>query len=43
MQISPFDFGIIVLYLAAITLFGARFRRGQQTLRDYFLGNRTAP
>ena len=43
MRISPFDCAIIVLYLVGITLFGARFRRGQQTLRDYFLGNRTAP
>ena len=43
MQISPFDFAIIVIYLAGITLFGAHFRRGQQTLRDYFLGGRTAP
>src|SRR6202041_1700133 len=43
MQISPIDFGILVLYLAGITLFGARFRREQQNLRDYFLGGRTAP
>jgi SSS family solute:Na+ symporter len=43
MQISLIDFGILVLYLAGITLFGARFRRGQQNLRDYFLGGRTAP
>jgi solute:Na+ symporter, SSS family len=43
MQISALDFGILVLYLAGITLFGARFRRGQQNLRDYFLGGRTAP
>ena len=43
MRISPFDFAIIFLYLAGITLFGARFRRGQQNLRDYFLGGRTAP
>jgi len=43
MQISPFDFAILVLYLAGITLFGARFRRGQKTLRDYFLAGRTAP
>ncbi|HXQ25805.1 MAG TPA: sodium:solute symporter [Candidatus Acidoferrales bacterium] len=43
MRISPFDFAIILLYLAGITLFGAHFRRGQRTLRDYFLGNRTAP
>jgi SSS family transporter len=38
-----FDLGVIVLYLVAITLFGARFRRGQRNLRDYFLGGRTAP
>jgi SSS family solute:Na+ symporter len=43
MQIKPFDFAIIILYLAGITAFGARFRRGQPTLRDYFLGSRTAP
>lgn len=43
MRISPFDFAIILIYLAGITLFGAHFRRGQQTLRDYFLGGRTAP
>jgi solute:Na+ symporter, SSS family len=43
MRISPIDFAIILVYLAAITLFGAHFRRGQQSLRDYFLGGRTAP
>jgi solute:Na+ symporter, SSS family len=43
MQISPVDCAILVLYLVAITLFGARFRRGQQNLRDYFLGSRNAP
>ena len=43
MQISPIDFAIILVYLAGITLFGAHFRRGQQNLRDYFLGGRTAP
>jgi SSS family solute:Na+ symporter len=37
------DLGIIVVYLAAITWFGARFRRSQRTLKDYFLGGRTAP
>jgi len=42
-QISPIDCAILVLYLAGITLFGACFRRGQQNLRDYFLGGRTAP
>jgi SSS family transporter len=43
MRISPFDVTIIAVYLAGVTLFGARFRRGQRTLRDYFLGGRTAP
>src|SRR5947199_424754 len=37
------DLAIVALYLIGITLFGARFRRGQKTLRDYFLGGRTAP
>ncbi len=34
------DLGIIVVYLIAITAFGARFRRSQKTLKDYFLGGR---
>jgi SSS family solute:Na+ symporter len=38
-----FDLAIILVYLIAITLFGARFRGGQKNLRDYFLGGRTAP
>src|SRR5215471_9944116 len=38
-----FDLGVILVYLIGITLFGARFRRGQRNLRDYFLGGRTAP
>ena len=37
------DLAVIAVYLVAITWFGARFRRGQKTLRDYFLGGRTAP
>ncbi|MGD0402671.1 MAG: sodium:solute symporter [Candidatus Acidiferrales bacterium] len=43
MQINPIDFAILALYLVGITLFGAHFRRGQQNLRDYFLGGRSAP
>jgi SSS family transporter len=39
----PLDLGIIFVYLVAITWFGARFRSGQKSLRDYFLGGRTAP
>lgn len=38
-----FDLGVIAVYLIAITWFGARFRRSQKTLRDYFLGGHTAP
>jgi len=37
------DLAIILIYLAGITWFGARFRGGQKNLRDYFLGGRTAP
>lgn len=43
MRISPIDFAILVLYLAGITMFGARFRRRQHSLRDYFLAGRSAP
>jgi solute:Na+ symporter, SSS family len=38
-----FDLGVILLYLIGITWFGARFGKGQKTLRDYFLGGRNAP
>src|SRR5947209_17313004 len=37
------DLAVILVYLLAITWFGARFRSGQKSLRDYFLGGRTAP
>ena len=37
------DLGVIAAYLVAITAFGARFRSGQHSLRDYFLGGRSAP
>src|SRR6202047_4335590 len=37
------DLGVIVFYLAGITWFGTRFRESQKTLKDYFLGGRTAP
>src|SRR5919202_1108135 len=39
----PVDKAVILAYLVAITWFGARFRTGQKSLRDYFLGGRTAP
>jgi SSS family solute:Na+ symporter len=38
-----FDLAIIIVYLVAITAFGARFRSGQKNLKDYFLGGRAAP
>src|SRR5260370_27580795 len=37
------NLGIIAAYLAGITWFGARFRNSQRTLKDYFLGGKTAP
>jgi solute:Na+ symporter, SSS family len=37
------DLSVIVVYLIGITAFGARFRSGQHTLKDYFLGGRTIP
>jgi SSS family solute:Na+ symporter len=37
------DLAVILAYLAGITWFGAHFRSGQKSLRDYFLGGRTAP
>jgi SSS family solute:Na+ symporter len=37
------DLGVILVYLIAITWFGAHFRSGQKSLRDYFLGGRSAP
>ncbi|HTW63517.1 MAG TPA: sodium:solute symporter [Bryobacteraceae bacterium] len=37
------DLATIAAYLIAITWFGARFRKGQRNLKDYFLGGRNAP
>ena len=37
------DLAVIVVYLAGITWFGARFGRSQRTLRDYFLGGKIVP
>ena len=37
------DLAVILAYLIGITWFGAQFRSGQKTLRDYFLGGRNAP
>src|ERR1700737_786011 len=43
MTLDKLDFTIIALYLAGITLFGLRFRKGQRTMRDYFLADRNIP
>lgn len=37
------DLSIIAVYLLAITWFGARFRKSQHSLNDYFLGGHSAP
>jgi SSS family transporter len=37
------DLAVLIVYLAGITWFGARFRRSQKGLRDYFLGGRRTP
>lgn len=37
------DLAVVLVYLVGITWFGARFRRSQTTLKDYFLGGRQAP
>jgi SSS family solute:Na+ symporter len=37
------DLTVIVAYLAGVTWFGARFRKEQRSLKDYFLGGRSAP
>ena len=43
MRLTALDLAVIAAYLAGITAFGIAFRRGQSTVRDYFLGGRTAP
>lgn len=37
------DLATIAAYLVAITWFGAHFRKSQRSLKDYFLGGRSAP
>jgi solute:Na+ symporter, SSS family len=43
LALNRIDLLMIALYLAGITLFGLRFRRGQRTMRDYFLADREIP
>jgi len=40
---SWIDLAVVIVYIVAITAFGARFRKGQRTLRDYFLGGNRLP
>lgn len=37
------DLGIICVYLIGITWFGARFKKSQKSLKDYFLGGKSTP
>jgi hypothetical protein len=41
MGFSVVDYLVLLVYLVGITIFGMRFRGGQRTVKDYFLGNRT--
>src|SRR5215813_13619088 len=43
MGLNQFDYLIIAIYLAGITLFGLRFRKWQRSLKDYFLADRNIP
>jgi len=40
MGFSAVDYAVLAIYLVGITWFGSRFRRGQRSVRDYFLGSR---
>ena len=43
MAFSWIDLTVVIAYIVTITAFGARFRKGQRTLRDYFLGGNRLP
>ena len=43
MVLTPLDYGVIAVYLLAITAFGSWFARFQRTTRDYFLTGRSVP
>ena len=43
MRIHPLDLAIVIIYLMGVTALGLWFRRGQQDVKDYFLGGRSAP
>jgi solute:Na+ symporter, SSS family len=37
------DWFVVISYLTAITIYGAHFRKKQQSIRTYFLGGKTTP
>jgi Na+/proline symporter len=43
MGLNALDLGIIATYMAGVTLFGLRFRGGQQTIKGYFLADNAIP
>lgn len=43
MGLNTLDLVVIACYLAGVTLFGLRFRSGQQTLKGYFLADNAIP
>lgn len=43
MGLNSLDLAIVAVYMAGVTLFGLRFRRGQQTVKGYFLADNAIP
>jgi SSS family transporter len=43
MGLNLFDVAVIVLYLACVTAFGMHFRKKQNTIKGYFLAEKTIP
>src|SRR4051812_37908580 len=40
MGFSGIDYAVLIAYLIGITAFGMMFRKGQRTVKDYFLGDK---
>jgi solute:Na+ symporter, SSS family len=38
MGFSALDYGVLLVYLVGITIFGTLFRKSQQSVKDYFVG-----
>ncbi len=43
MKFNLLDWLVVIFYLTAITIYGAHFRKKQQSIRTYFLGGKTIP